>query len=445
MRYMFNNCQDAMAICKRFGYPDLFITMTCNANWKEIQDFVTPRGLRADDRPDIVARVFKMKLNDLMSNLKKGKIFGEVQAGTYTIEFQKRGLPHAHILIWLQGEGKLKTGDDIDKVISAEFPDPVLYPALSAAVSNYMMHGPCGFANMNYACMKNGKCEKFFPKQFQNSTTIDEEGYPKYRRRDTGVSVTKKDIVMDNRYVVPYNPDLLMRYHAHINVEYCNKSNSIKYLFKYVNKGPDRVSVEISNRDKDSNKEKGVDEINQYYDCKYLSPCEAAWRIFGFYIHDKWPPVNRLSFHLPNEQSVTFKDHEWIDTVVERNQDMDTEFTTWFKANQESELGKDLTYAEFPQRFVYDEDKRIWTVRKKGFSIGRLNYIPMGTGELFYMRVLLTIQKGCTSFDSIKTVNGVLYQTYKEVCYILGLLKDDREYIDGIKEASDLGSGPQLR
>lgn len=32
-RYMFNNCQDAMAICKRFGYPDLFITITCNSNW----------------------------------------------------------------------------------------------------------------------------------------------------------------------------------------------------------------------------------------------------------------------------------------------------------------------------------------------------------------------------------------------------------------------------
>ncbi|XP_057432714.1 cation/H(+) antiporter 15-like [Lotus japonicus] len=211
MRYMFNNCQDDMTICKRFEYLDLFITMTCNANWKEIQDFVTPRGLRTDDRPDIVARVFKMKLNDLMSNLKKVRT---------QLCFRKRRLPHDHILIWLQGEGKFKTWDDIDK----------------------------------------------------SSTTIDEEGYPKYRRRNTRVSVTKKDTVMDNTYVVPYNPGLLVRYQAHINVEYCNKSNSIKYLFKYVNKGPDRVSVEISNRDKDSNKEKGVDEIKHYYDCTYLSP-----------------------------------------------------------------------------------------------------------------------------------------------------------------------------
>ncbi|KAI5448034.1 hypothetical protein KIW84_015467 [Lathyrus oleraceus] len=52
-RYMFNNCQDAMAICKKFGHPDLFITITCNANWPEIKKFITIRGLTASDRPNI--------------------------------------------------------------------------------------------------------------------------------------------------------------------------------------------------------------------------------------------------------------------------------------------------------------------------------------------------------------------------------------------------------
>jgi hypothetical protein len=84
-RYMFNNCQDAMGICKRFGYPDLFITVTCNSNWKEIKDFVTARGLTASDRPDIVCRVFKMKLDEMMSDFKKKEIFGKVIAGKYKI------------------------------------------------------------------------------------------------------------------------------------------------------------------------------------------------------------------------------------------------------------------------------------------------------------------------------------------------------------------------
>ena len=80
-RYMFNNCQDAMGICKRFGYPDLFITVTCNSNWPEIRDFVTSKGLQASDRPDIVCRVFKMKLDEMMADFKKNEIFGKVIAG----------------------------------------------------------------------------------------------------------------------------------------------------------------------------------------------------------------------------------------------------------------------------------------------------------------------------------------------------------------------------
>ncbi|XP_057416249.1 uncharacterized protein LOC130710880 [Lotus japonicus] len=80
-RYMFNNCQDAMSIFKKFGYPDLFITATCNSQWGEIQRYVRARNLRAEDRPDICVRVFKMKLDNLMSDLRKGTIFGPLDAG----------------------------------------------------------------------------------------------------------------------------------------------------------------------------------------------------------------------------------------------------------------------------------------------------------------------------------------------------------------------------
>jgi hypothetical protein len=84
-RYMFNNCQDAMAICKRFGYPDLFITVTCNPKWREIQDFLQIHGLKANERPDIICRIFKMKLDQLMDDLKNDELFGKVDAGTFLI------------------------------------------------------------------------------------------------------------------------------------------------------------------------------------------------------------------------------------------------------------------------------------------------------------------------------------------------------------------------
>jgi hypothetical protein len=130
----------------------------------------------------------------------------------YTIEFQKRGLPHAHILLWLDSRDKLHSLDSIDSVICAELPDKNLFTKFYYVVSNYMIHGPCGLSYTGSPCMKNNNCSKFYPKKFVSRTTFDANGYPVYRRRDFGHTVTKKDVVLDNRSVVPYNPKLLMKY-----------------------------------------------------------------------------------------------------------------------------------------------------------------------------------------------------------------------------------------
>jgi len=103
-----------------------------------------------------------------------------------------------------------------------------------------------------------------------------------------------------------------MRYQAHVNTEYCNKTNSTKYLFKYVNKGPDRATLKISNNFAECDKSSIIDGIKRYYNCRYLSPCKAVWRIFAFDIHHRWPPVQRLTFHLRGQQSTKFKDDDDI-------------------------------------------------------------------------------------------------------------------------------------
>jgi len=139
--------------------------------------------------------------------------------------------------------------------------------------------------------MKEGRCSKFFPKEFRHKTTIDEDGYPVYRRRDDGLFVLKNGHKLRNGNVVPYSLLLLMRYQAHVNTKYCNKSNPIKYLLKYVNKGPDRAIMKITDKENDFTEMRIVDEIKRYYDCRYSSPCEAVWRIYGFDIHHRWPVV----------------------------------------------------------------------------------------------------------------------------------------------------------
>ncbi|GJS01305.1 retrotransposon protein, putative, ty1-copia subclass [Tanacetum coccineum] len=86
-------------------------------------------GQRAHDRPEVGTNVFKLKLTELLEDLTKNKIFGESRAVVYVIKFQKRGLPHAHILLWLEDHCKCRTPGEIDDIISAELPSPMDDPA----------------------------------------------------------------------------------------------------------------------------------------------------------------------------------------------------------------------------------------------------------------------------------------------------------------------------
>ena len=349
-------------------------------------------------------------------------------------------MPHAHILLWLGEKDKLDSISSIDSVISAELPDPTLYPKLYSAVTGFMVHGPCGFARPNSPCMKDRRCSKFFPKKFVSRTSFDEGGYPIYRRRDLGIVAMKKDIRLDNRSVVPYNPTLVMKYQAHVNIEFCNKSNCIKYLFKYITKGVDRVTATV-----EAVGQGDVDEIQQYYDCRYLSPCESIWRIFAFDIHSRYPPVQRLTFHLNGKQRVIFDDDADLEDVVAFNQERNTMFLAWMDSNKESEIGRSLTYPQYPSMFVFNDRNRTWQPRQRGISVGRLTFVPPSNRELYYLRLLLNVQVGCTSFEDIHTVDGVVFETYQEAYGALGLLADDRQFIIGINEVAADSSGGSVR
>ena len=96
--YMHECQQDAMSYVRKYGHPDLFITITCNPNWPEIKSNLLP-GQESKDRPDLVARVFRLKVKKMLEMLKTNMILGKPRAWLYSIEWQKRGLPHAHVLV----------------------------------------------------------------------------------------------------------------------------------------------------------------------------------------------------------------------------------------------------------------------------------------------------------------------------------------------------------
>src|SRR5882672_2349483 len=149
--------------------------MTANVNWPEFLASLSP-GQTPADCPDLVACVFQLKKQELLDLITKKGILGHTVAHVYTIEFQKRGLPHMHLLIWFKEEHKLKTPEDVDSLISAEFPEDT-NSRLFGFVKDLMTHGPCGSQKPNAPCMDHEKkrCSKYFPKEFQDVT--DEWGW----------------------------------------------------------------------------------------------------------------------------------------------------------------------------------------------------------------------------------------------------------------------------
>ncbi|UYV64281.1 hypothetical protein LAZ67_3000144 [Cordylochernes scorpioides] len=438
-RNMKQRYQDAMAIVEKHGKPDLFVTMTCNPKWKDITDNLED-WQRVEHRPDLIAREFKLKLEQLLKEINEG-LFGTVKAMVYVIEFQKRGLPHAHILLILNGESKLRTEEDVDNVVWAEIPDEEKYPVLNSIVLENMIHGPCGTRNPNCPCMENGVCTKGFPKDFQQFTITDGDGYPRYRRRK-GKTYLHKGKSVENSLVVPYNPYLLKRFNCHKNVEICASIKSVKYLFKYVYKGHDKANVAITETAANH------DETSKFVDSRYVSAPEAIWRIFTFKMHEQSHVIYRLAVHLPNAQALYFNENDSADTLHQKLSKSST-LMEWFKLNLNDQEARNYFYREIPNHYVWEtkKTKGTWQPRQRGGEnvIGRMYTVSVSDQERYFLRILLLHVKGATSFEYLRTVDGNLHSTFKKAAQAHGLLLDDTMWRLTIRDACLLSMPQKLR
>ena len=432
-RAMAQKYQDAMSVVTEEGPPDLFVTFTANPKWPEIVNNINEYETTAD-RPDIVARVFNAKKKVFREDILKNEIFGKIKALVDVTEYQKRGLPHVHMLIFLEDEYKIRTGNDVDRIVCAEIPDRETEPLLYKLIKEKMVHGPCGIGyNLQSVCMKNGRCLQRYPKTFCKETILKDDSFPQYRRRQDGRKITfrKADgttkYVVDNRFIVPYNKYLTKKYCAHINVEICSTVHSVKYLFLYIEKGFDRAVIVI----------KSQDEILSYLNSRYVSPVEACCRLYTFPMQFNSHTIVRLAVHLENNQSVCFRQGHELN-ALEKAQKKDTTLTAWFKLNQRDSNAHQYLYREIPKHYVFHPTGR-WEARKTTNSkkvIGRLYNAHVQEGERYFLRLMLLHQRGCTSFQSVRTVENIVYGTYREAASAFGLLQDDTEWNRALEEAA---------
>ncbi|XP_068628087.1 uncharacterized protein [Battus philenor] len=449
-RHMHEYAQDAMTYVRHYGRPDLFITFTCNPKWIEITQLLLP-GQTSNDRHDITARIFRQKIRSLMNFIVKQRVFGDTRCWMYSIEWQKRGLPHAHILIWLVERIQ---PDQIDDIICAEIPDHEVDPDLHDVVTTNMIHGPCGAINPQSPCMVDGKCSKRYPRKLTADTVTGNDGYPLYRRRspdDNGRTVTTKvkrmDFVVDNSWIVPYSPLISKTFKTHCNVEYCNSVKSIKYICKYVTKGSDMAVFGLQSSNTN-------DEISRYQVGRYVNCNEAIWRIFAFPIHERHPTVIHLAVHLENGQRVYFT----ASNATQRAETPPaTTLTSFFAICQSDQFARTLLYSEMPRYYTWNASSKNFQRRKQGDAVpgypdvrstdalGRMYTVHPKNDECFYLRLLLVNVRGPTSFETLRTVNGVIFPTYRAACEELNLLENVTHWDTTIAEAIISASPSQIR
>ncbi|XP_050340940.1 uncharacterized protein LOC126767493, partial [Bactrocera neohumeralis] len=293
----------------------------------------------------------------------------------YSIEWQKRGLPHAHILIWLVERIQ---PDQIDDIKFAEIPDPETDPDLHDVVITNMINEPCGAINPQSPCMVDGKCSKRYPQNLTVDTITGKDGYPLYRRRssdDGGRTITVK---------------------AHCNVEYCNSVKSIKYICKYVTKGSDMAAFGLQAPDPN-------EEITRYQNGRY---CYT----FGSASGERSTSLSQRAQNTPA-----------------------TTLTSFFSICQSDPFARALLYSEMPRYYTWNASSKKFQRRKQGNvvlghpdvrsteALGRIYTVHPKNDECFYLRLLLVNVRGPTSFESLRTANGVVLPTFHVACQELNL------------------------
>uniref|UniRef100_A0A8D8TLU8 ATP-dependent DNA helicase n=2 Tax=Cacopsylla melanoneura TaxID=428564 RepID=A0A8D8TLU8_9HEMI len=466
-RYMKVHYENAMALVARKGPPTFFLTFTYSAQWEEHK--ASSRGGYID--PSVACRIFQIKLLELLRDLKSGALFGRLAYIVYVIEMQMRGLPHSHVVFKVEGEGPLQASE-IDSVIWAVIPsEEVAGGRLRSLVLQHMIHGPCDEpARKLFLCRDTDKncCSKFYPKPDVCTTHTDHRGFVQYRRDynnkgkvnvhrrrvDANPNVDSSAYIeVHDGWVVPYNPTLLLKYEAHINLELASTRRVIKYLFKYLMKGGSLQNMTVTSLNQ------ATDEVEYYVTKRMVGASDACWRLLDFNISESHPTVECLPVHLEGKQTVLFRigfENEAIEAASSRQ-------ILYFQRPTVS-LFDDVTYQSFYENYIVDtrsktntlateyahpDGKHVIRNRQRGEKVCRLFWVSPQRGEQYYLRILL-MSIPCRGFQDLLGKGGSddgnnLCTSFQEVARRLGLVDDEQEYHDALREASVFMVGPRFR
>jgi len=169
-----------------------------------------------------------------------------------------------------------------------------------------------------------------------------------------------------------------------------------------------------------------------------VTPPEALWRIYGFDLSKNHPPVQQLQLHLPDMHMVSFHNRQKIELVVNKPGVDESMLTAYFKANGLHEFARNILYRDFPEFFTWQSDGKFWRPRERANTgqVGRIVSAHPAEGERYYLRILLNHVAGATSYEDLRTVDGVAQPSFREAAEKRGLIEEDSSLDDCLSEAA---------
>ena len=471
-RHLHSLAVDSLATVSQYGAPTFFTTLTCNPEWREIKERLHD-GQTAYDRPDIVVRVFREKLRRFIHNLKLGCYHGGTMVnGKYVnmssnstvyimhvIEYQHRGLPHAHIVYRLVGAPEKITKDDSPELIAEKRNNQVKYidgyiddnniehlPEIVAyrpgkvpgdpdhlnieeiaqnihddLIGETQLHTCAVGTN---ACKQNDTdfCKRHFDRfTICEQTTFNKDGYPEYRRPK----------VTDLR-VVGHNRSMILDWRGHVNVEFATSVKSCLYLYSYLYKGCKKDYV-IAAKEKDDEDEDESEEMI-YLNGRFLCAMDAMSRALGFHTYPKpEPTVVCVSVKTKNQCGYFLREGKLTDMTVYmmtrkypvlENLSIRELFKNYYYSSIKPDFKKKVEGVDY---FVLEYSSFKCSYLKKyernDMRVVRLEMIYPDVGEPYYLRVILKNRAiNRNEWKDILSYNSVVYATYQAAARAAGYL-----------------------
>uniref|UniRef100_A0A0K0FGK5 Helitron_like_N domain-containing protein n=1 Tax=Strongyloides venezuelensis TaxID=75913 RepID=A0A0K0FGK5_STRVS len=426
-----------MAIVRKFGKPDFFITITTKLNWREITKNLYS-GQSSNDRHDLIARVFKHKSDALIHDLKENKIMGNVVYLQSTIEFQKRSLPHIHILVKVSKNDFRLTSDQVYECAKAEFLDKEKKPRLFEIVTKTMVHSRCDISKTKVPCWNEEKniCTKKLLEQYHKVTFITSKGKVIIKKSfDSLLDIIDRfDNKVNNNFCATYNLYLSLKYNSHINVKICESVLSSKYLFKYTHKSNgDNIAADVIET------VESKDEVKLHIDGRYVGPSEAVWRIMKYPILYKDWTVVRLAVHLINEEcTVADEINNGNNNCFKAEKDYKSILVAYYNLNKNDINSRKYLFNEILEHYWFDLKTREWKLRhRQRHTIGRIFTVSPMNVELFLLQQLLLHVPGAKFEGDLKIVNGFQWLSFRDAAIARGLLDTEDNYNELFQEACE--------